>query len=376
AMMTKGIFVLITIAGGWVLYWVFTSQWKQFTGVRWWLLLILSFVFILPELYSLYAQFDLHPEKVVFGETKVSGLKFFFWDSQFGRFFNTGPIKGKGDLTFFLHTSLWAFLPWSIGLVGGVVYLIRFDKEKKPLRWVIYGSTLITFVMFSLSSFQLPHYIVMIFPYFAIITAYFFYQLAASGKLRVLLISQTVVSFLLAVAVLGLIYLVDLPGGLFAAVITGVLLVAGLLIKAKDPLQKMLYTGYATASLLYVFLFVFFYPFLFQYQSGSELLKMIPQDRKDLPMATYKTFSPSFEFYAPHEVQVLKEESQLSRFMAQRPCLVYTTDVMGDSLINSGVKAEVIKKSHFHITMLKAKFLNHKTREDALQQRYLLYISE
>ena len=376
AMMTKGIFVLITIAGGWVLYWAFTSQWKQFADVRWWLLLILSFIFILPELYSLYAQFDLHPEKIVFGETNVSGLKFFFWDSQFGRFFNTGPIKGKGDLTFFLHTSLWAFLPWSIGLVGGVAYLVRFDKDKNPLRWVIYGSTLITFVMFSLSSFQLPHYIVMVFPYFSIITAYFFYQLATAGKLKALVISQKVVFVLLAAAVFGLIYLVNLPDGLLAVAITSVLLVGGLLIKAHDPLQKVLYIGYATAAVLYVFLFIFFYPFLFQYQSGSELVEAIPGDKMDLPMATYKIFSPSFEFYAPDEVRVLKEEAQLSAFISQGPCLVYTTEVMGDSLIKAGVQAEVITQPHFHITMLKAKFLNHKTREQALQQRYLLYIKE
>jgi hypothetical protein len=54
-------------------------------------------IFILPEIWCLYHQFDLHPEKIVFGHTGVSGVKFFFWDSQFGRFFNTGPIKGSGD---------------------------------------------------------------------------------------------------------------------------------------------------------------------------------------------------------------------------------------------------------------------------------------
>jgi 4-amino-4-deoxy-L-arabinose transferase-like glycosyltransferase len=376
AMMTKGIFVLITIGGGWVLFWVFTNQWKQFIDLRWWLFLLLSFVFILPELYSLYIQFDMHPEKLVFGERNVSGLKFFFWDSQFGRFFNTGPIKGKGDITFFIHTSLWAFLPWSLGLVGGVVYLARFDKEKNPLRWVIYGSTLITFLMFSLSRFQLPHYIVMIFPYYSIITAYFFYQLALGGKLRSLAISQKMILVLLAAAVCGLLYWTDMQNAPLATGITAFVLFSGLLIRANDSLQKLLYAGYAAAVMLYIFLFVFFYPFLFQYQSGSELAKLIPSEKRDLPMATYKSFSPSFEFYAPGEVQVLKSEIQLSDFMAQGPCLVYTSDVLGDSLIKAGVKAEVTQAPYFHITMLKGKFLNHQTRSSALQKRYLLYIKK
>lgn len=134
AIMTKGIFVLIAIGGGFVIYWIISKQWKQFINYRWWTMLLLILLFITPELYSLYMQFDLHPEKVVFGRTNVSGLKFFFWDSQFGRFFNTGPIKGHGDPSFFLHTILWAFLPWSVLLYIAVIQLIR--KKEKTLIFI------------------------------------------------------------------------------------------------------------------------------------------------------------------------------------------------------------------------------------------------
>ena len=62
--------------------------------------LVLLILFINPELICLYIQFDLHPEKILFGHTHVSGIRFFFWDSQFGRFLNTGPIKGAGRRVF------------------------------------------------------------------------------------------------------------------------------------------------------------------------------------------------------------------------------------------------------------------------------------
>ncbi|MEO6539686.1 MAG: glycosyltransferase family 39 protein, partial [Ferruginibacter sp.] len=68
AVMTKGIFVLITITAGFVIYWVKTKQWGEFIKLKWYLFVVLVFIFILPELYSLYAQFDLHPEKTVFGK--------------------------------------------------------------------------------------------------------------------------------------------------------------------------------------------------------------------------------------------------------------------------------------------------------------------
>ena len=101
ACMTKGPFVLITIGAGFILDWSWGKEWAQFRQVRWWVAIVLTAVFMLPELICLYLQFDRHPEKLVFGHTGVSGLRFFFWDAQFGRFFNTGPIKGNGDPFFY-----------------------------------------------------------------------------------------------------------------------------------------------------------------------------------------------------------------------------------------------------------------------------------
>ena len=131
AIMTKGIFSTVIFASGFIIYWIKTKQWHEFLNPKWYLLILLTLIFILPELYALYTQFDLHPEKLIFGGTHVSGLRFFFWDSQFGRFFNNGPIKGSGDLTFFTHTTLWAFLPWSILLIIAVFKI--FSRKNKSL---------------------------------------------------------------------------------------------------------------------------------------------------------------------------------------------------------------------------------------------------
>ncbi|HEY9197167.1 MAG TPA: glycosyltransferase family 39 protein, partial [Mucilaginibacter sp.] len=107
ALMTKGMFAMITIGGAVFGHLIITRQWNRVFHWRWLAAFLLILLFIFPEIWCLYQQFDLHPEKVVFGHTGVSGVKFFFWDSQFGRFFNTGPIKGTGDPTFFIHTTLW-----------------------------------------------------------------------------------------------------------------------------------------------------------------------------------------------------------------------------------------------------------------------------
>ena len=184
-------------------HWLLTGQWRELLKLRWYVAVALSFAFTLPEIYCLYEQFDRHPEKVIFGQTGVSGIRFFFWDSQFGRFFNTGPIKGQGDTFFFVHTLLWAFLPWSLPLYVGVgkAFWPGYSGVKQPwwvrdcrsiYRW---GRGWPHSRLFSLSGFQLPHYMNIVFPFFAILTAHFLVGLKPVN-LRRWTIGQTVVGTL------------------------------------------------------------------------------------------------------------------------------------------------------------------------------------
>src|SRR5690606_40111027 len=128
------LFALFTIAVAFAVHFIITRQWNALFH---WLLIIaavLTFICFIPELITLYIQFDLHPEKTVFGQKNVSGLKFFFWDSQFGRFFNTGPIKGKGDPLFFVHTFFWASLPWSVLLYSAWFWQLK-TKGRNQQEW-------------------------------------------------------------------------------------------------------------------------------------------------------------------------------------------------------------------------------------------------
>jgi 4-amino-4-deoxy-L-arabinose transferase-like glycosyltransferase len=375
AIMTKGIFVLLTISGGWAIFWLITGQFRELFNWRWWLMLAVCFFFIVPELYSLYVQFDLHPDKVVFGKTNVSGIRFFFWDSQFGRFFNTGPIKGKGSLTFFLHTTLWAFLPWSVSLIAGIFYLIRSDKDRQPVRWIVYGSALLTFILFSLSRFQLPHYLVILFPHFALISAYYLHQIAGSPKLRIFVYMQSGILVLTFVLIVGLLYMTGIQNAMAAALICGITMLASFFIPAKNPLQQLLYKAYAMGAITYLFLFLFFYPFLLQYQSGRQAAKVIPEEHAHIPAAEYASFSYSFEFYAPGDVVLIKNQKELQRYLETAPCYLYTTPAVTDSLLRAGVPAELrATPLHFHVTRLKGSFLNQKSRPEVLEPRNLLFI--
>lgn len=177
ALMTKGIFVLFTICSGQIGYWIYTKQFCKVVSAKFFLFILLSFIFAIPEFICLYVQFDLHPEKIVFDTNNVSGLHWYFWGSQFGRFFNTGPIVNKhGDPFFFIHTLLWAFLPWTLVLIFAIYTIIKkfnsyLSSDKAKIIYLS-GAFLPTFIMFSATKFQLDHYTNIIIPFAAIFCAF------------------------------------------------------------------------------------------------------------------------------------------------------------------------------------------------------------
>lgn len=210
AMMTKGVFTLITITSGLVCMWMYQRQWHKLWSVKWLAALGLCVVFTAPELIALYLQFDAHPEKLVFGRTDVSGIKFFLWDSQFGRFFNTGPIKDAGGAPYyFVAAFLWAFLPWVVvygaAMVSGVRNFVARSVAERSQFVYLCAAFFITFAMFSATKFQFDYYTVIIYPFAAILCGHYLAGVSADmERHRKLLFAQVVITLLLVLMVAGL----------------------------------------------------------------------------------------------------------------------------------------------------------------------------
>jgi len=372
AIMIKGIFVLIPVFGGFIIYWLFTNQWKQLLKPKWWIAIFLILLFITPELYTLYTQFDMHPEMVMFGKTGVSGLKFFFWDSQFGRFFNNGPIKGKGDISFFIHTTLWAFLPWSVLFYTAVVNLFkRKNRNNQPPECIIiWASAAITFLIFSLSKFQLPHYILIILPQFAIITAVYTQKLAGKN-LSVFLTVQNVIAVLIAIAlsllavVFGLNYYIIIP-------ILIVLLAISFILFKERKIETLLGRSTFISVGLMVFLSIFFYPALLKYDAGMEAGNWLKQNYPDARSSVLiYTDAYTFDFYAKDEPQYFWSHEELSKVNTKN-LILYVPEQELERLKNDH-HAEVLKEfEYFHITKLTGNFINVKTRAQTLEHFYLV----
>ena len=180
---------------------------KKSLSLKLLLAIILTIIFIIPEIVSLYLQFDLHPEKLIHNQYGVSGIKWFFIDSQWGRFFNNGDITRNNinawHYLFFIHTFIWSFLPWTqifvIFLYKNIIHIksksllllkthkliSNAQKQSKLLFFItkinknhlfLMLNIVIPFLMFSCAKFQLDHYINIILPFVAIVCANYIFN--------------------------------------------------------------------------------------------------------------------------------------------------------------------------------------------------------
>lgn len=391
ALMTKGVFVLIPIGAGLVLHWILTGHWRELLKPRWYAAIALSFTFTLPEVYCLYQQFDLHPEKVIFGQTGVSGIRFFFWDSQFGRFFNTGPIKGEGDKFFFVHTLLWAFIPWSVplyvsvgkALAGLVQQRKQFFGQPGP-EYVTLGSGLATFALFSLSSFQLPHYLNIVFPFFAIQTAQFLVSLKPL-VLRRWTSAQTTIGLLLIAVMAWLLDLVQPEHTQLALAWMLVSAIGTFLLFRQNNLLGL--TG-RMAGVMFVLtsaLNLFLYPTFLRYQAGSAAADYANTQptTANHPTILYEPGTGvgggsfwSYEFYAHAPTQYARTDSALSTQLQTDNRQVFTSAEFADSLSHRGFTVRTLAVfPYYHISQLTYDFLNPATRSRTLSAYVLADVS-
>jgi 4-amino-4-deoxy-L-arabinose transferase-like glycosyltransferase len=363
AVMTKGPFAVVPIGAAIVGPAIISGRPRELLDAKWLAAGLLVFVGITPELYALYQQFDLHPEKMIFGQTEVSGIRFFFWDSQFGRFLNVGPIRGSGDPSFFLHTTLWAFLPWSLVLYAAVYTTVRDGVRRKEVReWVAISAGLTTFVMFSLSRFQLPHYLNIAFPFFAITTSQFVHSLKNITPLT--RVQYAVIGLLmLALAGLHLIFqpnITNVPMGVVIATIV-LFTVASRTIRCAPEKERILARSLAAVVVVSCYMNGFFNPRLLSYQGGSTAARFVNAEFAGLPVVQLQSqISHPFEFGVLAPVTTLRTLADTGR-VARPFVLVLKSDT------DDRAQPPVRSFDLYDVQRFNARFLFPGTREAQLQ---------
>jgi hypothetical protein len=376
ALMTKGLFLVVPIYGALFGQLLFQKKYDQIFKFKWLFLILLTIVFTLPEFYALYLQFDLHPGKTVFGRHNVSGIKWFLWDSQFGRFANNGPItRESGDLFFYVHTLLWAFAPWCFIFYYAIYKQVKdIWLKRKQAEYYAFSGGLMLLLLFSLSRFQLPFYTNTIFPLFAIITAPFcFNQLSKVGTgIRIVSLWLYTTAFILAILVIN--YFLK-PAHILFFIIDVIVFgaIAFVIIReVKKSYVKAFFLTCSAALFANFYMNTILYSEIAGYNGEIKAAGYVNQQPFNYHIYSLTFENNIFQFYSEKPVGLMTPDS-FKNVKPQADMAVYANHRSIDSLIKNHIDFKIIKafETYPQEAILPA-FINRDTRYKVLDSVYLI----
>ena len=375
-MMTKGPLALMIPVFAFVPNFMLRRKWNELFRWQYIPLLLIIAVLLIPMSIGLYQQFDMHPGKVILGKPIDSGLRFFYWTQSFGRITGENTLRENGSLFFLFQNMLWAFLPWILffvlGLLASLKNLLqqRFlltDKEEA----ISISGFVVTYLALGSSQVQLPHYIFVAFPFAAIITANFLYRLLFTNKWNKLKKPLfTLHAIIFSLLWIALVLLVTLPFKtipLYTGVLAGIAFCFFLLLVFAKGLSfpKLLVICLFTTVGLNVFLNTAFYPALLQYQTGNIAASFI--NKNQLPKERVYIYGDvvdgrsSIYFYGNYFFKKIVNADSL-----HSADYVITTDKDFEEISKKKKATVLFTGKSFPVTKLSLKFINPATREGEL----------
>lgn len=352
-------------------------RWQYLIG------LLIVAVVIAPFLYGLYLQFDLHPEKVMYGRTGTSGIGFYLWTQSFGRVTGQSTWNNGAGFLFQFQNLLWGFLPWTLFFMWSIgatlVELVRSRFHSKGSEeWISKGGFLLTYLAVSRSHYQLPHYIYVALPLAAIMTSEWVDRLVFSQEMprlgKAFRITHGILFSLLwlAAGVLAFVVFPRCPWYAKGLLLTGAFLyVLTLLQPSRFGLPMAFSMALMTILGINAFLSTGFYPSLLQYEAGSVLGHYVAA--KNTGGHTLYAFAIRHPYVLDYySGQTAKEVQAHTQF--QPGDWIYAPQQQKDSLLKV-LPAQVKARSvDYPVQFLSLKFLNPVTRASVVDSVYLLQV--
>ncbi len=372
---TKGHIAVFTPAIGIFFYIVYKRDWRTFYHPQLLVILLAFAFFIAPVVYCYYLQYDLHPEKIIRGKSGRSGVAFILWKQNFERFQgDTFGADAKNDYFFFFHTFLWAFAPWSILAFTAFVKRLPTIISRKS-EWLTTGTFFVMALLISFSGFKLPHYLNIMFPSSAVLTAAFLLEQSDKRRSAKGLLLTQISICVLCLLLAGVVNVWAFPVTNVAALLGFLVMLAAcayFILQLRLPFQKIAGASVVTSALVFFLLNVNFYPQLLRYQGGNELA-VETKGRID-PKTVYLwpgIYSSSYNFYTSE----LRKEFADSVMLKPSPIWIMADKNRRIELAQKGLPVlDSVVTDDYEITQLQLPFINPSTRKKELGALYLLRV--
>ncbi|MHB8262119.1 MAG: ArnT family glycosyltransferase [Bacteroidia bacterium] len=381
AMMAKGpigiMLVVFAIGGDLVL----KRKWKTLFKPQWVLGLVIVAVLLLPMCYGLYMQYDLHPEKEVYGLKGPSGILFFFWTQSFGRI--TGDIYWNNDAGyfFFYHSILWDFQPWIFFFIPAlfiiIIKLIRAKlKADDNTEFITLFGFVLGFLALSQSAYKLPHYIFPLFPFAAIITANFIVNVSTNHKETFKQVSNIQFGilhlFFVATVICFLFFFPPSTVVLPIVIVLLFILYWLLFIKVKQPLDRLILPTIIACFAFELIMSTCFYPSLLKYQAEGQAGRDVFNQKVPVGMFRYyRAYSQSLDVYAQ---RIVPSSQSDSLGLYKKGTIIFTDQECWSNIQrNKNLHYRLLKRyDSFYVTALSIPFLYKDTRKSVLGQKFLI----
>ena len=384
AFSTKGQIAILVIGICIFCHLVYTRKWLRLLNWKVILAFLTFGITIAPMLYAYYHQFDLHPEKVIRGQSNRSGIFFIFWEQSFERLSGEGVGKNSSDYFFFFHTFLWVFLPWTI--LGITAYWWRAKtfvklkfKYNRSFEFLTFGGITLIFLIISFAQFKLPHYMNIMMPLYSILTASYLYSLHRYTKNKVIKGLLGVQYFILAVVFVFSLFICFYVFKFntiwaYGLLLTVLLLIVYFCLKQEAYYLRLITLSVYASLLLNGVLNLYFYPSLLKYQGGSSMAKEI--QTKGISVNNIYKFTKrhtwALDFYNKKPVSILN----LSSLKEKKNIWVYVNDEELEVLQRAGLDwDQQLTVDQFRITRLQLKFLNPATRYKKVNKMHLVHLN-
>jgi len=374
-MMTKGPIALVVPVLAMAPNWISQKKWTFFYNPIYIPGIILLALLLFPMSWGLYQQYDLHPGKLINDRPIQSGLEFYYWTQSFGRYTGQNYYKEMGYFTFLLENMFWSFLPWIfVFLWAFFAKAFAIFKEgffKPSTELISFFGFALTYLVLSRSQAQLPHYIFVVFPLAAVVTANHWQNTLWNNNAMSKIVKgfYGFHLFIFSILIIAATLIALVPFGFIGWIgaIIGIILFAIILIQflSKRTIgQKWFYMSVVLMIGVNTFMNTHFYPNLLNYQWGNQLANVIDQKSWDKDkMVLYKIpNSNAFHYYGQHVFANTKDSLQLKEGNW------VITDAVNDSSLKKQFPASIAHytSNRFHVTMLSLPFLNPKTRPNEI----------
>jgi 4-amino-4-deoxy-L-arabinose transferase-like glycosyltransferase len=340
------------------------------------------FLLLLPMCIGLYQQWG------------AAGLKFYFWTQSFGRITGESTWNNNPDPFFLVHTTLWAFLPWSLFLFAGwgkaIFLFIKSLRSKTFVKEIasLFGFTLVLIALM-LSRYQLPHYVYIIYPLAAVLSANMYSELSPVFKSFKFI---SAIQYIICIAMIALAFILQycfyrLDLGIGSGII--LFFMAAFLFsiwlnrhknKEVNTKEKLFLISICMMIAFNFLLSAFYFPALLKYQPTNDFGRCIYKLK--MSNKNYVTYLCGLDhagiFYAQDTpVASLWGIQELKQLLSEKKGLIIMTSSEGlESLKTEKIGYKMIsERASFRVSTLTLSFLNPLTRDKVCSKLYLLDVS-